>query len=136
MVRGENTHCALCDIEVIHTLLHIRADVADGEHNALTLTGCTRGKYDGGYLVNVDFIVVIGVIASLILFSTCCANVLNIASALKLGAAPAYEGMKGGNKLAKLLYLLIDSCGINDVLALCGIKDRSRTPSGKPSEAI
>ena len=59
MVRRKNTHSALCNIEVIHALLHIHTDILGGQHNALTLTGSSGCKYYRSKLFRIDLIIIV-----------------------------------------------------------------------------
>ena len=70
-MRRKNAHGALGDLEVIHSLLHIRADVLGGEHNALALTGRSGGEHDRSKRIVIDFVIIVGVIACAVLFITC-----------------------------------------------------------------
>ena len=130
VVRRKREERSLCYLKIVHSLLHIRADILEREHYTLALSCSTRGEHDARELFVVYGILKVASVARCKLFSTCRAKLGKRSCALCLAAhrnEMRCHGCLGAYRLDLFKYI----ASKEDILALCGIDYRCDIGHGK-----
>ena len=130
VVRRKREQSSLGNVEVIHSLLHIAADILQREHNSLALTRSSRCEHYRGKSFFVYLIVVPASVSRVVLFFTRGNERIKRGSTIN-SSSHRHERIKSGNACPHLRHLICNKIREECRLASRGIHNGHNIGYGK-----